>query len=159
MSVQLVREYLAKFGKEGDVMEFAASSATVELAAQVVGTTPARIAKTLSFQNGKGCLLVVMAGDARADNKKFKAQFGFKPRMLAHEEALRFTGHAVGGVCPFALPPNVPVYLDVSMRRFDIIYPAAGSDSSAVRMTNEELFTCARAIAWVDVCKDWKQAE
>ncbi|NCB30392.1 MAG: YbaK/EbsC family protein [Clostridia bacterium] len=157
MSIQRVREYLSAFDKASDIMEFDVSSATVELAAQAVGTEPARIAKTLSFQNksGDGCILVVMAGDAKADNRKFKEQFGFKARMLAHEDALVFTGHAVGGVCPFALPAGVPVYLDVSMRRFDIIYPAAGSANSAVRMTCEELERTARAAAWVDVCKGW----
>lgn len=161
MSVQRVREYLSAFSKAGDVLEFDVSSATVELAAQAVGTEPARIAKTLSFQNqaGDGCILVVMSGDAKADNRKFKDQFGFKARMLAHEDALAFTGHAVGGVCPFALPPGVPVYLDASMRRFDTIYPAAGSANSAVPMTCEELERCARAVAWVDVCKGWGEDE
>lgn len=161
MSVQLVREYLAAFGKAEAVMEFDSSSATVELAAQAVGTEPARIAKTLSFQNqaGDGCILVVMAGDAKADNRKFKDQFGFKARMLAHEDALAFTGHAVGGVCPFALPSKVPVYLDASMRRFDIIYPAAGSANSAVALTCEELERCSRAAGWVDVCKGWNEEE
>ncbi|MEA4969191.1 MAG: YbaK/EbsC family protein [Candidatus Pelethousia sp.] len=161
MSVQIVREYLSAFGKGDSILEFDMSSATVELAAQAVGAAPARIAKTLSFQNraGDGCMLVVMAGDAKADNRKFKDQFGFKARMLAHEDALAFTGHAVGGVCPFALPEGVPVYLDVSMRRFDIIYPAAGSANSAVPMSCEELERCARAAAWVDVCKGWCEEE
>lgn len=161
MSVQIVREYLSAFGKGDSILEFDMSSATVELAAEAVGTEPARIAKTLSFQNraGDGCMLVVMAGDAKADNRKFKDQFGFKARMLAHEDALVFTGHAVGGVCPFALPEGVPVYLDVSMRRFDIIYPAAGSANSAVPMSCEELERCARAAAWVDVCKGWYEEE
>ncbi len=161
MSVQIVREYLSAFGKGDSILEFDMSSATVELAAQAVGAAPARIAKTLSFQNraGDGCMLVVMAGDAKADNRKFKDQFGFKARMLAHEDALSFTGHAVGGVCPFALPEGVPVYLDVSMRRFDIIYPAAGSANSAVPMSCEELERCARAAAWVDVCKGWCEEE
>ena len=157
MSIQTVREYLAPFGKAEAVMEFDVSSATVELAAQALGTEPARIAKTLSFQNqaGDGCVLVVMAGDAKVDNRKFKEQFGFKARMLAHEDALAYTGHAVGGVCPFALPEGVPVYLDVSMRRFDTVYPAAGSANSAVPMTCQELSQCARAAAWVDVGKAW----
>ncbi len=161
MSVQIVREYLSAFSKGDSILEFDMSSATVELAAEAVGTEPARIAKTLSFQNraGDGCMLVVMAGDARADNRKFKDQFGFKARMLAHEDALAFTGHAVGGVCPFALPEGVPVYLDVSMRRFDIIYPAAGSANSAVPMSCEELERCSRAAAWVDVCKGWYEEE
>ena len=158
MSVEKVRAYLAPFGKSDAVMEFSVSSATVELAAQALGVEPACIAKTLSFQSrsGDGCLLVVMAGDAKVDNPKFKACFGFKARMLSHEDALLYTGHAVGGVCPFALPENVPVYLDVSMRRFPVIYPAAGSASSAVPMTCEELTRCSRAASWVDVCKGWQ---
>ena len=157
MSIEKVRQYFQPLGREQDILEFETSSATVELAAQAVGAEPARIAKTLSFQNqaGDGCILVVMAGDAKADNRKFKDQFGFKARMLAHEDALAFTGHAVGGVCPFALPPGVPVYLDASMRRFDTIYPAAGSANSAVPMTCEELEFCSRAAGWVDVCKGW----
>ncbi len=161
MSVQIVREYLSAYGKGDSILEFDMSSATVELAAAAVGTEPARIAKTLSFQNraGDGCMLVVMAGDAKANNRKFKDHFGFKARMLAHEDALAFTGHAVGGVCPFALPQGVPVYLDVSMRRFDTIYPAAGSANSAVPMSCEELERCARAAAWVDVCKGWYEEE
>ena len=120
MSIEVVRKYLSDFGKGEQVMEFPVSSATVELAAQALGTAPARIAKTLSFQGpgGQGCMLVVMAGDAKVDNQKFKARFGMKARMLSHEEALAHTGHAVGGVCPFALPEGVPVYLDVSMQRF-----------------------------------------
>ena len=159
MSVNTVREYLAAFGMADAVMEFDVSSATVELAAEAVGTDAARIAKTLSFQSqdGNGCFLVVMAGDAKADNRKFKDHFGFKARMLAHEDALAYTGHAVGGVCPFALPANVPVYLDASMRRFDTIYPAAGSASSAVPMTCEDLERCSRAAGWVDVCKGWQE--
>ena len=100
-------------------------------------------------------MLVVMAGDAKVDNQKFKARFGMKARMLSHKEALAHTGHAVGGVCPFALPEGVPVYLDVSMQRFDVVYPAAGSGNSAVPMTCQELEQCAKAAAWVDVCKGW----
>lgn len=158
MSIEIVRRYLDGFGKGDQVMEFPVSSATVELAAQALGTDPARIAKTLSFQGpgGQGCILVVMAGDAKVDNQKFKARFGMKARMLSHEEALTYTGHAVGGVCPFALPEGVPVYLDVSMQRFDVIYPAAGSGNSAVPMTCQELEQCAKAAAWVDVGKGWE---
>lgn len=161
MSVQRVREYLSAFDKGDAVLEFDVSSATVELAAQAVGTEPARIAKTLSFQSqsGEGCILIVMAGDAKADNRKFKDQFGFKARMLAPEEALAFTGHAVGGVCPFALPCGVPVYLDISMRRFETIFPAAGSANSAVPMTCAELERCSSAAGWVDVCKGWQREE
>lgn len=155
MSVQAVREYFAGFGREQDVLEFEQSSATVELAAQAVGVIPARIAKTLSFHKDEGGMLVVAAGDARIDNKKFKATFGCKARMLSPEEALSFTGHSVGGVCPFALAQPLPVYLDESLKRFDCVYPACGSSNSAIRLTCAELEQCARATGWVDVCKDW----
>lgn len=157
MSIERVREAFRPLGIEGRIREFSVSSATVELAAEAVGVEPARIAKTLSFRDaeGTGCILIVTAGDARIDNKKFKAQFHYKARFLTHEEAVELTGHAVGGVCPFALPANVAVYLDVSMRRFDTVFPAAGSSNSAVEMTCDELAHYSNAAAWVDVCKDW----
>lgn len=156
MSVAVVKEYLQRWGKDKDVREHAGSSATVELAAQAVGCEPARIAKTLSFRDGDGCMLVVMAGDARVKGGKFKAAFGKKPSMLSAEEALAFTGHAVGGVCPFAITnPAVTVYLDVSMQRFDTVHPAAGSANSSVEMTCDELFACSGAAGWVDVCSGW----
>ena len=152
MSVERVREYLKEYGLEERVKEFAVSSATVELAAQAVGVEAARIAKTLSFHLGDGCVLVVAAGDARIDNHKFKETFHTKAKMLTADEALAMTGHAVGGVCPFALPEGVRVCLDKSLQRFDTIYPAAGSASSAVRLTCEELQTSTGG-EWVDVCK------
>ena len=154
MSIEKVREYLRGFSLEDRISEFEVSSATVELAAAALGTEGARIAKTISL-HGKdgGCMLIVTAGDHKIDNQKFKARFGFKPRMLSPDEALAFTGHAVGGVCPFALPDGIPVYLDESLRRFDLIYPAAGSSSSAVRLSCEELFTASRAEGWEDLCK------
>ena len=151
MSVETVKAYLDGFGLGERVREFDVSSATVELAAQAVGVESARIAKTLSFRAGEGCLLIVMAGDRRVDNRKFKDRFGMKAVMLAPQDALRLTGHAVGGVCPFALPETVPVYLDESMKRFETVFPAAGSANSAVEMTCEDLFRAARAKAWVDV--------
>lgn len=154
MSVAKVKEYLAGFGLAQRVREFSASSATVALAAQAVGVEPARIAKTLSFRSGEGCILLVAAGDRRVDNHKFKAEFGMKAAMLAPEDALRLTGHAVGGVCPFALPDGVDVYLDVSLQRFATVFPAAGSSSSAAEMSCEELFRASRAKKWVDVCKE-----
>lgn len=159
MSVAIVREYLRAFGKEGRVKEFDVSSATVELAAQAVGVIPARIAKTLSFHLGDSAILVVCAGDAKVDNKKFKAVFGTKARMLTPEQAIQFTGHAVGGVCPFALPEtDVKTYLDVSLKRFETIFPAAGSASSAVTLTCEELEACVSNMSgWVDVCKGWQE--
>ena len=127
MSVEKVRAHLAKFGLDERIQEFSVSSATVELAAAALGTEGARIAKTISLHaKDGGCILIVCAGDCKIDNQKFKARFGFKPRMLSPDEALSMTGHAVGGVCPFALPDGVPVYLDISMKRFDTVYPAAG---------------------------------
>lgn len=157
MGIDRVRAYFAERGIGERVLEFDVSSATVELAAQAVGTIGARIAKTLSFQDGDGCLLIVTAGDAKIDNAKYKAQFHAKARMLSAEQALSMTGYAVGGVCPFALPAGVPVYLDVSMKRFDTVYPACGSSSSAIELTMEELFAHSNAEAWVDVCKGWEQ--
>ena len=155
MSVESVYNYLLKFGLADRVMEFEVSSATVELAAVAVGTEPARIAKTLSFY-GKdgGCVLIVTAGDQKIDNSKYKAFFATKAKMMSPDDALAQTGHAVGGVCPFALPDGVSVYLDESLRRFDTVYPAAGSASSAVRLSCEELQTASGAIAWIDVCKN-----
>lgn len=152
MSVEKVREYLTRFGVAQRMREFTVSSATVELAALAVGVEPARIAKTLSFRdNGAGCVLVVTAGDVRIDNRKFKDRLGFKARMLSAEEAVSLTGHAVGGVCPFALPEGVKVYLDESLRRFATVFPAAGSSSSAIELTCDELALCSGG-EWVDVC-------
>lgn len=158
MSVERVRGYLSYFHLEDRISEFSVSSATVALAAQAVGVIPARIAKTLSFALGDSAILVVCAGDAKVDNKKYKARFGAKAKLLTPEQAIQFTGHAVGGVCPFALEdPAVKTYLDRSLRRFDTIYPAAGSASSAVRLSCEELEACASQFdSWVDVCKDWQ---
>ena len=153
MSVERVKRFLDERGLPGRVLEFEVSSATVELAAGAVGCAPARIVKTLVFRGVKGgCVLVACAGDARIDNARFKAQFGIKPGMLGADEALRLTGHAVGGVCPFALNDGVPVYIDRSVARFDEVYPAAGSASSAVRLTPDELMRLTGG-AWVDVCK------
>ena len=136
------------------IREFDVSSATVELAAQALDCEPARIAKTLSFADGDGCLLVVTAGDQKIDNAKFKAAFGIKAKMLPAGDVLRLTGHAVGGVCPFALPEGVRVTLDMSLRRFPLVYPACGSANSAIGLTCEELEAYSRDAVWVDVCKD-----
>ena len=154
MSVEKVREHLKSFGFEDRIMEFDISTATVAEAAETLGVIPARIAKTLSFKDEEhGCILVLMAGDAKVDNKKYRAQFGVKPHMLSHEEALEFTGHAVGGVCPFGVNPGVPVYLDESLKRFETVYPAAGTPSSAVHLSLEELERASECEGWVDVCK------
>ena len=154
MSVENVRNYLAPLGLSERVREFDVSSATVELAAAAIGTEPARIAKSLTFYGKENnCLLIVTAGDQKIDNAKFKAFFGCKAKMMSAEDALAATGHAVGGVCPFALPAGVEVYLDRSMERFESVYPAAGSSNSAVQMTCEELFRASGALARIDVCK------
>ncbi len=154
MSVDHVREYLKAYGLDGKIKEFDVSSATVELAAEAAGVVPARIAKTLSFKVGEGAVLIVAAGDAKIDNRKYKDQFGTKARMLTPEEVIAYTGHAVGGVCPFDIQDErVKTYLDVSMKRFDVMLPAAGSSSSCVVLTLEELERASRAEGWIDVCK------
>ena len=158
MSIERVKDYFRNSGMEQRVWEFETSSASVELAAQTLDVRPARIAKTLSFASGEGCVLVVAAGDARIDNKKFKEQFAFKARMLSPDEVVAFTGSEVGGVCPFALPETTPVYLDVSLRRFHTVFPACGSSNSAIELSGDELFRFSRAAAWVDVCKDWDES-
>ncbi len=156
MSIERVRAYFRELGMEERVMEFETSSATVELAAQTVGVIPARIAKTLSFKGSEGVILVVTAGDAKIDNKLYKAEFGFKAKMLTADEAVELVGHAVGGVCPFATNDGVDVYLDESMKRFDTVFPAAGSGNSAIELTCDELYKYSNAIKWVNVCKDWE---
>lgn len=155
MSIERVRAYLKARGMNGRIMEFDRSTATVIEAAAVVGVEPARIAKTLTFKNksGDGCLIVVAAGDARIDNHGFRDRFGLKARMCSPEEAVEYTGHAVGGVCPFAVPETAPVYLDESLRRFETVFPAAGNAQSAVRLTPEELYAVSGARDWVRVCK------
>ncbi len=159
MAIERVKDYFRALGMEQRVWEFDTSSATVELAAQTLGVRPARIAKTLSFALGEGCVLIVAAGDARIDNRKYKDQFQTKASMLAYEDVERLTGSAVGGVCPFALPERTPVYLDASLKRFATVFPACGSDNSAMEVTCDELFRYSRAIGWVDVCKDWEAGD
>mgnify|MGYP005977545479 CR=1 FL=1 len=160
MSIQKVREYFKGFGIEDRIREFDVSSATVELAAIAVGVEGARIAKSMSFKIGEEPIIIVMAGDAKVDNSRYKAQFHTKAKMLTHEEAHELIGHDVGGVCPFALPEDVKVYLDVSMKRFETVFPAAGSSNSAVEMTCDELERYASNFAaWVDVCKGWRPEE
>ena len=154
--VERVKDYLRPFGLDGRVREFNVSSATVELAAQAVGVEPARIAKTLSFAapDGEGCILVVTAGDTRIDNKAFRTFFGTKARMLTPELVREKTGHYIGGVCPFALPQGVcQVWLDRSLERFDTVFPAAGSDASAVELHCGELERASQARGWVEVCR------
>ncbi len=157
MAIEPVKEFFRALGREGDILEFPVSTATVELAAQAAGVIPARIAKTLSFLTGDGCVLVVAAGDAKIDNAKFKAQFQTKAKMLTPEQVVDFTGHAVGGVCPFSIEDDrVKTYLDLSLRRFSTVFPAAGSSNSAIELTCDELSEYAKNQGWVDVCKAWQ---
>ena len=153
MSIEKGREYLKQFGIEDRVREFAVSSATVELAAQALGVEGARIAKTLSFKSGDGCILIVAAGDARIDNHKYKAKFHIKASMPSAEEVLTLVGHPVGGVCHFGVNEGVGVYIDESVKRFTTVFPAVGSANSAIELTPDELFKYSKALEWVDVCK------
>lgn len=153
MAIDKVREYFKTKGIEDRIREFEVSSATVALAAQALGCEENRIAKTLSFHVQDKIVLVVAAGDARIDNPKYKAFFGTKAKMLAFEEAEELIGHAVGGVCPFAVNEGVEVYLDESLKRFEMVFPACGSSNSAIELTLKELEKYSGFIAWIDVCK------
>ena len=155
MAIEKVREYFARLGIADRVREFDVSSATVELAAQALQCEPCRIAKTLSFMVDGHAVLIVMAGDAKIDNPKYKAQFGTKAKMLTPDEAEALIGHAVGGVCPFGIREGVPVYLDESLKRFETVFPACGSSSSAIELTIAELEKYSGYTSWVDVCKGW----
>lgn len=158
MSIEKVRAYFAERGIADRIQEFDVSSATVELAAIAVGVEGARIAKTLSFRLGDRILLVVCAGDAKVDNRRYKDQFGGKASMLGHDEASTLVGHAVGGVCPFAVNEGVEIFLDESLRRFTTVFPAAGSSNSAIELTCDELEQYSGG-TWVDVCKAWRPDE
>lgn len=155
MSVEKVKNYLKQWDAGHRVIEFEQSSATVLLAAEAAGVIPARIAKTISFHDGNGgCILIATAGDMKIDNAKFKQQFGIKAKMLDADKVIELTGHAIGGVCPFAIEhPSTKVYTDVSLQRFDTIFPACGSSNSAIELTCDELFIYAKSNAWIDVCK------
>ena len=157
MSIEKVRAFFREKGIEDRVQEFPVSSATVELAAQALGVEGKRIAKTLSFLVGEQCVLIVAAGDAKVDNAKFKAQFHTKAKMLPHDLVPEYVGHAVGGVCPFAVKEGVAVYLDESLRRFETVFPACGSSNSAIELTIPELMAYADTDAWIDVCKGWQE--
>ena len=157
MTIEKVKHFFAAEGKP--VIELSQSSATVELAARALNTEPARIAKTLSFAVNGSVVLVVAAGDMKIDNHKFKDYFHCKAKMLSAEEVLSATGHAVGGVCPFALPdPKPSVYLDISLQRFETVFPACGSSNSVILMASEELFRYAGAAAWIDICRPFERA-
>lgn len=155
MSLQAVQAYFKERGREQDIVVHEQSTASVQEAADAVGVHPARIAKTLCFQGEESPVLVVAAGDTKVDNAKFKQTFGVKAKMLDPDTVLQVTGHAVGGVCPFALATDVPVYLDASLQRFSTVHPACGSSNSSIELTVEELQEFARAVKLVDVCKGW----
>ncbi len=155
MSIESVKEYFRQLNIENRVLEFEVSSATVELAAQALKCEPKRIAKTLSFKVDEKCILIVTAGDAKIDNSKYKMMFKKKAKMLTSEEVETFTGHPVGGVCPFAVKDEVIIYLDESLKRFKTVFPACGSSNSAIELTLNELEKYSNADSWIDVCKDW----
>ena len=157
MAFERALAHLQKWNLDGRVRVFDVSSATVELAAQAVGVDKARIAKTLSFKVGDAPVLIVMAGDVRLDNAKYKAQFSAKAKMLSADEAESLVGHAVGGVCPFGVNEGVRVYLDKSLLRFETVFPACGSDNSAVELTNAELESCSGSLGWIDVSRSCAQ--
>ncbi len=159
MSVERVKEHLKKYGLENKIIEFSSSSATVEMAAEAAGCEPARIAKRLSLLAGEEALLIVAAGDAKIDNTKYKGRFGKKAKMIDREEVERLIGHAVGGVCPFGIREGVKVYLDVSLRRFETVFPACGSSNNAIELTISELERCSEYEDWIDVCKGWEAAK
>ncbi len=153
MSIEKVKEYFKQYGMEDKILEFPVSSATVELAAQALNCEPCRIAKTLSFSVNDSPILIVTAGDAKIDNKKYKAFFGAKAKMLSHDEVTEKIGHAVGGVCPFAVNDGVKIYLDVSLKRFETVFPACGSSNSAIEFTPLQLEKYSSYSEWIDVCK------
>lgn len=155
MSIERVKEYFEKYNMADRIQEFEVSSATVELAALALNCEGCRIAKTLSFKVAEQPILIVVAGDAKVDNAKYKHHFAAKAKMLTAEEAVEMIGHAVGGVCPFAVNEGVTVYLDESLKRFETVFPACGSSNSAIELTIEELEKYSGYEAWVNVCKGW----
>ena len=156
MSIEKVKEYLKQFSMEDKIREFETSSATVELAAKALNCEPEHIAKSLTFNVNDSPILIVTAGDARIDNSKFKSQFQTKAKMLSPNEVISQIGHAIGGVCPFAINENVKVYLDISLKRFETVFPACGSSNSAIELTLDELEKLSKSISYIDVCKDWQ---
>jgi prolyl-tRNA editing enzyme YbaK/EbsC (Cys-tRNA(Pro) deacylase) len=154
MGIENARAHLGKWNRGGDIIEFDVSSATVELAARALNTEESRIAKTMSLKGEEGGFLIVTAGDVKIDNQKFKQEFGFKAKMLSPDEVKEIVGHEVGGVCPFGIKDNVDVFLDVSLRRFETVFPACGSGNSAIRMTCKDLEEISGCKKWVDVCRE-----
>lgn len=157
MAIEAVKQYFKQYNREGNIIEHMQSTATVQEAADALGVIPARIAKTLSFKVNDEAILIVAAGDAKIDNSKFKEKFGTKAKMLTPDEVLQATGHAVGDVCPFGLPSDVPVYLDESLKRFTSVFPACGSSNSSIELSIQELEQFAKAKEWIYVSKDWDE--
>lgn len=153
MSAEKAKAHLEKYGLGDRIKTLEQSSATVELAAAALGCEPARIAKSLTFNVNDAPVMIVTAGDVKIDNAKFKARFGTKAKMLSPEQVTELIGHSVGGVCPFGINPGVSVYLDESLRRFERVFPAAGSGNTAVDLTLEELEKCSDSEEWIDVSK------
>ena len=153
MAIEQAREYLSKWGLQDQIIELDQSSATVSLAAQALHTEEARIAKTMSFKVKEQPVLVVMAGDEKVDNAKYRGFFHCKAKMLSMEEVEPMIGHPVGGVCPFGIHEGVTVYLDESLKRFETVFPACGSGNSAIELTPDKLFEVSAAVQWVDICK------
>lgn len=156
MSIERVKDYFKEYGMEDKILEFSVSSKTVELAATALGCEPKRIAKTMSFLVEDKPILIVCAGDTRISNPKYKHVFGVKARMISPDEVETRIGHEIGGVCPFAVKDDVEVYLDISLKRFQTTFAAAGSSNSAIELNVEELEKYSHAKGWVDVCKDWE---
>ncbi len=159
MSIEAVKSYFSQFEIADRIMEFEESSATVELAAVAVGCEPQRIAKSLSLILEDKPIIIVVSGEAKIDNKKYKEQFHAKAKMIPFDQVESLIGHAPGGVCPFGIKPDVTVYLDESLRRFETVFPAAGSSNSAIELNMEELEKYAVSAGWVNVCKGWEESE
>ncbi|MDR0666955.1 MAG: YbaK/EbsC family protein [Campylobacteraceae bacterium] len=157
MALDKVKEFFRQFGLEDKIIELSASSATVELAAKALGCEGRRIAKTLSLKLDGKPILIVTAGDAKIDNAKYRAEFGMKARMLSPDEVLANIGHEIGGVCPFGIDEDIDVYLDISLKRFESVYPACGSTNSAIKLNVGDMEKYVRNKKWVDVCKDWER--
>ena len=158
MSIEKVKAYFKNYGREQDIKEMPDSCATVELAAQALNVIPARIAKTMALKQENGCVLIVTAGDSKIDSQKFKSFFGIKAKMLTSEEVVNIVGHAPGGVCPFAINETlVTVYTDISLQRFDTVFPSAGSHNSLIELNCDELFQFSHSKEWVDLCKGWQE--
>ena len=157
MAIDKVKEYFKPLHMEDHILEFDVSSATVELAAEALHCEGKRIAKTMSFLVGEQPILIVTAGDTKIDNAKYKHFFGTKAKMIPEDEVERIIGHGIGGVCPFAVNDNVKIYLDESLKRFETVFPAAGSPNSAIELTIPELEKYSNFLQWVDVCKGWQE--